>query len=679
KRRKEYQQARIRAKYGNPESIEKLESVPLKLAPTAEESTELNYIQQSELVSDADINAIPSSPPVLIQPERREVIEDPRAFVDEEQSYAKLSQYFNDDLLDTPSSPSTHSNATLDIEAATQAILDRPRSPTPNSDTNWDIEAILQDALSDDEGDEPVIPETETPLRYRYAGDGDSILLTSSPTLRRSRRRLYTIDEDSILHYAQEEDFNQHDSRGDFNQHDSQDDSFSSHDAQEDSGLHRSLTPPRRHRYRYVILDERDKIAPSPTLRRASQPSPHATKNTSKDENHREDSDEDSDEDYREDSDDQDEAEFTEEEEAESTPIQPPTRRQHMTTNSDNDEIVQPEIPAIVPPPHLLQDMNVRTTCTMVDVEECLKHSFRSGQAAARSKDIMMEKYRVMANAHRLGNDRLKDKPCFFGSAFFGKYAAPQYTLMEFLNHWLPLNGVQYNGRTCNGSICWTRIHSCKIHICSTRCLPLHVIAAFSTMDIAQSIEYSNGSSQSSHLCHHRACISTDHVIIESSSKNSSRARCSTAAKKMRKRGVKIPQKCDVHSPPCLLREATLTREEMAVAGYAMACGFTGRSFEDEVMSRNCLGTINETFKPHPYTYFHYPGPFPEDFGVKAEKGHEVTPFWHPTRVEEQIRPTGTGGGTREKRPRGRPKGSKDKKKRTLNKNGKRPLGNNSD
>ncbi|KFY65671.1 hypothetical protein V496_02410 [Pseudogymnoascus sp. VKM F-4515 (FW-2607)] len=126
-----------------------------------EESTESNYIQQSELVSDADINAIPSSPPIFL----------------------------------------------------------------------------------DDEGDEPVILETETPLRYR------------------------------------------------------------SYDAQEDSGLHRSLTPPRRYRYRYVILDERDKIAPSPTLRRASQPSLYATQNLSKDENYREDSDEDSDEDYREDSD----------------------------------------------------------------------------------------------------------------------------------------------------------------------------------------------------------------------------------------------------------------------------------------------------------------------------------------------------------------------------------------
>ncbi|KFY65672.1 hypothetical protein V496_02411 [Pseudogymnoascus sp. VKM F-4515 (FW-2607)] len=133
----------------------------------------------------------------------------------------------------------------------------------------------------------------------------------------------------------------------------------------------------------------------------------------------------------------------------------------------------------------------------------------------------------------------------------------------------------------------------------------------------------------------------------------------------MRENGEMIPQKCDAYSPLCLLREATLTREEIAVAGYAMACGFTGRSFEDEVMLRNCLGSINKTFKPHPYTYFHYPGRFPEDFGVKTEEGHEVTPFWHQTQVQEQEE-----AHQEQRRPTG---------KRTLNKNGKRPRGINSD
>ena len=55
-----------------------------------------------------------------------------------------------------------------------------------------------------------------------------------------------------------------------------------------------------------------------------------------------------------------------------------------------------------------------------------------------------------------------------------------------------------------------------------------------------------------SHECHQNLCIS--HLCYEPSNKNHDRKQCCEMAHELRKDGKEIPEKCEIHDPPCLLQ-----------------------------------------------------------------------------------------------------------------------------
>lgn len=262
---------------------------------------------------------------------------------------------------------------------------------------------------------------------------------------------------------------------------------------------------------------------------------------------------------------------------------------------------------------------------------DCMKAWYARGQVAIRCKQVIEAKYKEMCLLnYRDVPDR--GTPCYFGAAYFGKYRASKFDLIDFLDLWIPLSQPRFNQRSRSGSLSHTTLIQCAGHK-SPQCISLYAIAALSRASRSDTLEYGKGTMEASHLCHQRSCVSTDHLVVERQGTNADRQHCQREAHHLRDNGIRIPSTCDRHNPPCLMREAALTREEIVVGGFAMARGFVhlrlgGSGFRLHVALTPCLGTIDDESTPtvHPYSYFHYPGLFPDNFGERD--GPNVLPFW---------------------------------------------------
>jgi hypothetical protein len=92
---------------------------------------------------------------------------------------------------------------------------------------------------------------------------------------------------------------------------------------------------------------------------------------------------------------------------------------------------------------------------------------------------------------------------------------------------------------------------------------------------------------------------------------------------------MKIPHACNQHTPPCLLREAALTRLELLFTTFIAIHKLNHTDVTKPFENSELIGTLDEKLKSLPtfkYTHFQVGGEFPKDFGVKS--GETVVPFW---------------------------------------------------
>ncbi|KAK8134938.1 hypothetical protein PG984_006950 [Apiospora sp. TS-2023a] len=73
-----------------------------------------------------------------------------------------------------------------------------------------------------------------------------------------------------------------------------------------------------------------------------------------------------------------------------------------------------------------------------------------------------------------------------------------------------------------------------------------------------------------SHTCHHENCIV--HICYEPSDMNIDRIDCHDRARFLRSEARAIPERCDIHDPPCLLQLASLTTFEAYLIQFAVLC-----------------------------------------------------------------------------------------------------------
>ncbi|KFY84446.1 hypothetical protein V498_07819 [Pseudogymnoascus sp. VKM F-4517 (FW-2822)] len=273
--------------------------------------------------------------------------------------------------------------------------------------------------------------------------------------------------------------------------------------------------------------------------------------------------------------------------------------------------------------------------CTSKYSEDCKMEFCASGQMAIRCREIMEDRYKELGLPSIDAGLPTGTTPCYFPGAYTGKNATNRTNLLEFLDHWLPLDGRRFANHMNARTMALGRVIKCKSHPYAQR-LMQYVLVAVSRAATRDVVSYFSREKKfdASHLCHQACCFAPDHALLELKTKNMDRRKCSDYATSLRQDGFKIPRTCSRHQPPCLLREASLTREEVIIGGFGMANelitpGSTIEELMDRICSLGILGVKDEDviIEPFPYSYFHLPGPFPEDFGIRS--GQNVVPPWH--------------------------------------------------
>ncbi|KFY36964.1 hypothetical protein V495_07490 [Pseudogymnoascus sp. VKM F-4514 (FW-929)] len=147
------------------------------------------------------------------------------------------------------------------------------------------------------------------------------------------------------------------------------------------------------------------------------------------------------------------------------------------------------------------------------------------------------------------------------------------------------------------------------------RCFALYAITALAKLDPPQVLSYIEGLVESSHLCHQAGCAAESHIIIEGRNRNHQRTSCQKFAMRLRQTGQKVPETCTIHRSPCLLREASLTREEMVASAFLSSHNLGTTNLKATLEKAGLLGEVEGEFAAHPYSYFYLGGDFPPDFG----------------------------------------------------------------
>jgi len=90
---------------------------------------------------------------------------------------------------------------------------------------------------------------------------------------------------------------------------------------------------------------------------------------------------------------------------------------------------------------------------------------------------------------------------------------------------------------------------------------------------------------EGSHLCHHILCLV--HLYYEFAEINLDRNACHRLSKYLRQAGEFVPEGCDKHQSPCVMREASLTTFERHL--HQFFCSQRSKRFPSDCASRKAM------------------------------------------------------------------------------------------
>ncbi|KFX85863.1 hypothetical protein O988_09870, partial [Pseudogymnoascus sp. VKM F-3808] len=200
-------------------------------------------------------------------------------------------------------------------------------------------------------------------------------------------------------------------------------------------------------------------------------------------------------------------------------------------------------------------------------------------------------------------NDAINHKTCTFPGAWRGKFSGAAF--LPFLQRWQGLNASHFRNAPGNptqspSAMAVARATFCETHHRNVHSLCTYAFTAWASASLSELQDYARGLLQASHLCSHGGCSTPGHIVLEIPRVNMNRRNCERVAIYMRDIGMKIPHACNQHTPPCLLREAALTRLELLFTTFIAIHKLNHTDVTKPFENSELIGTLDAQLKSLP-------------------------------------------------------------------------------